>query len=357
MFTVNFRTVQPIPFKEYCSDAEFYAEVSGSAEIAFYNETVYGKGEEGENAIREAILAMIPGCFTDWPEGKLIMGPDNREILEELLSGILKATGTHAELSIRSLSLLEGQMDGYMAECREALDRQMNPQVSTDGLKKEEHGPMVDFCLNYSSHGMMAGSSSSSSEELEWNKDGTVTLTSGHSGGGRTVTMKYKVKPEIARKLSDFVAEKNLAGLSKETINTPVMFDCFTSASFSMSFDDSALGGSAYEHFHVECGPAGMTFRTIEKKFSEILDECRETGECILNEENETGGGLFGMLGFAGGMNPQGMLTPVPAQAPSPANLTASPTATFGGAWTCGSCGQTGNSGKFCPNCGNPRNV
>ena len=57
------------------------------------------------------------------------------------------------------------------------------------------------------------------------------------------------------------------------------------------------------------------------------------------------------MAGAAGGMNAQGLYQmgaqqpaaqPAPASAPAPAG------------WTC-SCGQTGNTGKFCANCGSPK--
>ena len=114
--------------------------------------------------------------------------------------------------------------------------------------------------------------------------------------------------------------------------NTAVMFDNFTSASFSMSFDDSSIGGSSYECCHVNCGPAGMTFRNIENALGKILDECRETGECLQNEETEIGNGFQGMFALHG-ISPQ------------------SPKET----WTCQSCGTEGNISKFCPNCGKPR--
>ena len=341
-FFINFGTPQPIPFKEHCSDVEFFARVSGKAEIKYYDTSCYGEGDEGVNALRAAITAMIPGCFKSWPEGKLIMGPGNREILEDLLSSSLQATGTNAKFDIRDVSLVKGQMDKYMAECREALDKQMNPQVVTDNLEEEKHGPLISFTLSYCSHSMMAGGGSSSGEELEWNKDGTVTLTSSYSGSGRDTRLRYIVKPEVAQKMRDYVTEKHLARLSKEDIKTAVMFDNFTSASFSMSFDDSSIGGNSYEHCYVNCGPAGMTFRTIENELSEIFKECRETGECITNEENTTGNGFNGMGGFFGGGGTMGnggftgMMTP------------------SAGGWNCPSCGLTGITAKFCPNCATP---
>ena len=334
LFTIHIGTSQPIPFKEYCSDVEFYANVRGSAEIAFYDEACYGVGKEGEDTLRTLILGTIPSCFKFWPEGKLVMGPGNREILEDKLETFLKSTGVSAVLDIRDLSLVKGQIDKYMNECRDALDKQMNPQVSTEGLEEEKHGPLIGFNMSYCSHSMMAGGGSSRGDELEWNKDGTVTLTTSCSGDGRNTRLKYNVKPEIAQKMRDYVVQNHLARLSKEKINTAVMFDNFTSASFSMIFDDSSIGGSSYECCHVNCGPAGMTFRNIENALGKILDECRETGECLRNEETEIGNGFQGMFALHG-ISPQ------------------SPKET----WTCQSCGTEGNISKFCPNCGKPRPI
>ena len=394
LITVNFETSDPIPFKEYCSEVVFYSRVSGSAEIAYYNEACYGVGKEGEDALRTMILGTIPSCFEFWPEGKLIMGPGNREILQYKLETSLKSTGISAVLEICDISLVKGQMDKYMAECRDALDKQMNPQVSTEDLEEEKHGPLIRFSLSYCSHSMTAGGGSSSGNELEWYKDGTVTLISSYSDGEKNTRFKYNVKPEIAQKMRDYVIENHLARLSKEKINTPVMFDNFTSASFSMSFDDSSIGGSSYEHCYVNCGPAGMTFRNIEKALGKILDECRETGECILNEETRKGNGFPGLGGFMGMGGIPGMTTQPKKEAwmcpscgtegitsrfcpkcatPASANPLDSPTTVSTPdpiqsptifamdtpiasdvTWTC-TCGQRGNTGKFCPNCGNPK--
>ena len=65
-----------------------------------------------------------------------------------------------------------------------------------------------------------------------------------------------------------------------------------------------------------------------------ILDECRETGECLWNEETEIGNGFQGMFALHG-ISPQ------------------SPKET----WTCQSCGTEGNISNFCPDCGKPRPI
>ncbi len=79
--------------------------------------------------------------------------------------------------------------------------------------------------------------------------------------------------------------------------------------------------------------------------------------------KNEGSGAFMGfagmnMAGMAGGMNPGNLFQmgqqQSPAQAPIPAPAQApSPTQASGG-WTC-TCGQTGNKGKFCAECGSPQ--
>ncbi len=136
--------------------------------------------------------------------------------------------------------------------------------------------------------GMMAGSSSGSSRSVEWNNDGTVMYRSSSHGGGCRTEREFKVTPETAKKISDFVVEKRLAALSKMDIPTVVMFDNFTSAAINMTFDDSSLGGDAYNNFHLNCGPAGCTFKSLEDMVVELLKECEETGECIKNDFQKT---------------------------------------------------------------------
>lgn len=58
------------------------------------------------------------------------------------------------------------------------------------------------------------------------------------------------------------------------------------------------------------------------------------------------------MAGAAGGMNAQGLYQ-MGAQQQAAAQPAPAPAAAPAG-WTC-SCGQTGNTGKFCANCGSPK--
>ncbi len=337
--SVTFGTPEPIPFREHGCEGEFMARVRGSAEVSDYPAR-FDEGGAAETELRKAMAESVPECFARWPEDKLVMGRDNRDIMNELLEAALAARGVTAKVEVRGVDLVKGQMDAYMKACGEALREEISPSVRTDGLADEAHGPLIRFSYGRFSHGMAMGSSSSSSDELAWNRDGSIILTSSYSGGGKNTRFEYRVKPEIAEKVRAFVAEKHLAALSKQKIPTPAAFDNFTSSSFSMTFDDSALGGSPYEMLHIECGPAGMTFRKIEDEAWELLKECRETGECAVREETEAGGAFGGMMGFPGMMN-GGMTGGTLLSAAEP--------------WTCPSCGRAGNTGRFCTECGYPR--
>ena len=251
-------------------------------------------------------------------------------------------------------------------------------------------GPLVEFRYNRTTHGMAMGSGSSSSDEIRWCRDGSVILTAEYSGGGKNMRSEYRVTPEMAQKVRDFVEDEGLVQLAEEKIELPVMFDCFTSSMIVMRFDESAEGGSPYKSVTLNCGPAGMTFRTLEIAVSELMNECRETGEYIggeMTENNGLGGGM-GLMGFPGmGAAPSapeppkvlwtcpgcgkadnymkfclqcGLPKPEPKEAgngqSAPGVAEASGTADSKPlTWTCSACGYAENRGKFCSNCGQPR--
>ena len=206
-------------------------------------------------------------------------------------------------------------------------------------MSDEKMRRLVSFCFNHTTHGMAMGSGSSSSDEVSWLKDGSVILTANYNGGGKSTRTEYKVTPEMAQKVRDFVEEERLVQLAEEKIELPVMYDCFTSTMIVMHFDDSDLGGSPYQSVTLNCGPAGMTFRTLENEVSELLKECRETGEYVGGEITENNGtnGIMGLMGFPGMNN-------IPKAPDVPQVL-----------WTCPECGKTENYMKFCMKCGYPK--
>ncbi|MBO6106338.1 MAG: hypothetical protein J6P32_01895 [Stomatobaculum sp.] len=233
------------------------------------------------------------------------------------------------------------------------------PQAKVpEGVEDDPHGPLVEFSYNLSTHSMMAGGGGSRSRKIEWNSDGTVIYSDRSGGGGRSSCLEYRLTPEAAQMVRDFVKEKRLAKLSKMDIQTPMVYDCFTSATIAMHFDDSGIGGSPWESCTIYCGPTGMTYRSLEDQIGELFKKCEETGECIRNEEKTTQDGRFGFSGMGGFMmmgppeqQRQGTSSPgQPVNQPEPRRTAV---IISKDKWIC-SCG-TEASGKFCPECGNAR--
>ena len=221
-----------------------------------------------------------------------------------------------------------------------------------DGNTEEIKGQLLSVSYNTSSHGMMAGTSSFGGEKLDWKKDGSVILTSTNNGGGKSIHLEYRVDPELAGKVREYVNEKRLAQLSKEDIPLPLVYDCFTSVTINMEYGD--LNGNPWdrEHYNLNCGAAGMTFREVENTLCDLIRACRESGECIVSEMKEQPNGIVGMMGL--GFAKMGMGAPVSPeiQEPEPKKELPEPEP---GCWTCKYCGFNQNRGKFCAECGSRR--
>jgi membrane protease subunit (stomatin/prohibitin family) len=83
-------------------------------------------------------------------------------------------------------------------------------------------------------------------------------------------------------------------------------------------------------------------------------------GDAMRTAAGNTGGAMTGFMGMgmanmAGGMNPQNLFAMGAAQQQAPQQAGGQAAAPAGaGGWTC-SCGHTGNTGKFCAECGKPQ--
>ena len=222
-----------------------------------------------------------------------------------------------------------------------------NPEIpetpKLQEIEPDPHGPLTSLSYNLCSHGMMAGSGSSANRKIEWKKNGDIEYSYYASGSGKSFNRVYKAKPEIAQKIRDYVEEHKLAAIPKMNIETPAVFDCFTSATIAMSFDDSSIGGESYSSCTIQCGASGMTFKTIEDEIYNLLEECEQTGECIRNEMYETANPPVGMMGL-------GLCS---VDNPVQVSTAGKTPAASSGEWKC-KCGAV-NTGKFCAECGSPR--
>ena len=356
----KYGTPKPVAFKEKGCDTEFSARVSGALYIDFYNEAAFG-ADESERRSKLGMFAVekVTEHLSHWHEEDRILRVHGVDVLEAMLTEDMKAAGMMGAAKVNDIRIIDEMNDLYQEQIMEPYNKAQNDQFQAKlEAADEPHGPLREFSYSLSTHGMMAGSSSGSSRSVKWNNDGSVIYRSSSHGGGCRTEREFKVTPETAKKISDFVVEKRLAALSKMDIPTAVMFDNFTSAAINMTFDDSSLGGDAYNHFFLNCGPASYTFKSLEDMVVELLKECEETGECIKNDFQKTDdptANLFGMMGM--GMTPLATAGPdldgMKQMQERMLKAATESAATAGTKWTC-KCGSE-NTGKFCPECGEPR--
>ena len=329
-----FGTSEAIKFKEPGCDAEFSLRAGGMATIQYYDKEKYG--DDAMKVFEGFAKAALPECIAEWPQDKLRMCSDNKRILGEKIEYKLYQKGVFAKIEIKIIKLMPENEDIYekLAEERYKAEEK---EKATKKAAEGEHGPLTEFRYDLTSHGMMAGTGSSSDRTVEWLKSGEVLLTETYNGGGTESKKVYRLKPIIAEALREFVVKAKLAELSKEEIEHPLCYDNFTSASINMTFDETEYGGSPYESYHLFCGPSKTTFGSIEKKISELLGGLKESAELLSNEAKtipQNPGGFPFMTGT---------VKPV-----KPANADPS-------AWTCPECGCRTNTGKFCTECGRKR--
>lgn len=357
----KFGTPKPVAFKEKGCDTEFAARISGALYINEYDGTACGGNLPAFAAekIEEHLAA--------WDKDDKLLGVDGKEMLERMLNYDLMEAGVSGSSRIDDITITEETNELYqeqiMKPYREAKQAQREKEIEA---AVEPHGQLTEVSYNLSSHGMMAGSSSGISRKVTWNSDGTAIYHVNSHGGGSNAKCEYKITPEMAKKVSDYVTDKRLAALAKMNIPTAVMFDNFTSASISMTFDDSSIGGDKYNSVHLNCGPAGLTFKSIEDGLYELLRECEASGECIKNETTQMDDGPFATYYKMNIMGKMGGATPDPldgmkkaqeeafnAAVESTKSGASTPSAATNGKWTC-KCGAE-NAGKFCSNCGEPK--
>ena len=357
----KFGTPEPLKFMEKGCDTEFKVRMTGALYIDEYDESAYGATEdERKSNLMKFAVKKLEEHLLIWHQSNKILCVDGENVLAVMLMDDLKEAGMTGSAKIDNIRILDEVNDIYqekiMKPYYQAKEEKRKQEIEA---ADEPHGPLREFSYNLSSHGMMAGTSSYSTRKVVWNEDGTIVCSKNSTGGGRHIEMEYKINPETAQKIRDFVTDKRLAALSKMDIKTAQMFDNFTSSTIVMEFDDRSIGGDAYNCCTLQCGPSGFTFKSIEDEVVKLLDECEASGECIKSLFNEDQGAMTGFMGMRQMMDMVG--SGKIAQTERPLELmglvAVDPDAGKREAakekWTC-KCGQE-NSGRFCCECGEPK--
>lgn len=357
----KFGTPEPLKFMEKGCDTEFKVRMTGALYIDEYDESAYGATEdERKSNLMKFAVKKLEEHLLIWHQSDKILCVDGENVLAVMLMDDLKEAGMTGSAKIDNIRILDEVNDIYqekiMKPYYQAKEEKRKQEIEA---ADEPHGPLREFSYNLSSHGMMAGTSSYSTRKVVWNEDGTIVCSKNSTGGGRHIEMEYKINPETAQKIRDFVTDKRLAALSKMDIKTAQMFDNFTSSTIVMEFDDRSIGGDAYNCCTLQCGPSGFTFKSIEDEVVKLLDECEASGECIKSLFNEDQGAMTGFMGMRQMMDMVG--SGKIAQTERPLELmglvAVDPDAGKREAakekWTC-KCGQE-NSGRFCCECGEPK--
>ncbi|MCR5328456.1 MAG: zinc ribbon domain-containing protein [Saccharofermentans sp.] len=356
-FVVRFKTPTPVKFREKGCDTEFEVIVEGALYINDYDESAFS-GTENDHieAMKSMAVSRVEECLAHWHENGKTLYIDGKSEVELGLINMLKEREIDGSARINELEFTDEVDAVYQEQIMKPIKEERAEKRRQEiEAAVEPRGPLTRFSYNLSSHGMMAGTSSGSGREIEWNDDGSIVYTYSSYGGGVNSRMEYKIQPEIAQKVRDLVEEEKLAAISKLDIETPAMFDNFTSSSICMTFDDSSVGGNPCNMCSIQCGAAGMTFKKYEDKITALFEEIEASGECIKNETHETKNGFMGMgmLGMMTMNNTPPVDEPVHLMGLVPADPGAAKREAELEKWTC-KCG-TENSGKFCAECGEPK--
>ncbi|SCW31238.1 hypothetical protein SAMN02910456_00474 [Ruminococcaceae bacterium YRB3002] len=241
---------------------------------------------------------------------------------------------------------------------------------------REDHGPVVAIETSFFSMGMMYGSNQTVTQ--------TVEKVPGHDGEVLvTVEKKAGNKPDIARdsktitsdifgKVQEISDRENLPGWDYAAIDPSIPvdrsmmpLDYSSSSSITITYDDSLITGVPCVRRTIGESACKLGGKEVDRMLSEMVSECvAESGINVAMPQPSfipvavtppgTEGGSQPMMGFWGMMQAQ------EAAAKTGNNETGATTDTADTApnepWTCSNCGQTGVTGKFCYNCGYPKN-
>ena len=209
--------------------------------------------------------------------------------------------------------------------------------------KKVEHGELVSCEWNSSSSGMMMFSGVFDNITLKKLENGWV-IENEHKQEATCRTKKlYRADDDMINKIALIAERENLPAweelyIDPEKDPRPMVLDYSSSAAIVLVYDDSSVGGRPYVRFYIQFDLAsffggGDVIDEITQMFKEAMNDQAliSSEELPVNRQ-----GAFGPGGF------MGMGIPQTQQQGE-------------GTWVCSECGNSRNTGKYCPQCGSPR--
>ena len=236
---------------------------------------------------------------------------------------------------------------------------------------KEEHGPVIAVETSTFENGMMYNSNIWRRQTIEKipDKEGIVRVTLYRKQGDLPEQTDIKeVASDIFTKIQDISDRENLPVWNYAAIDPSlpreIVFDYTFNAEINIYYDDTLITGTPRVKRTIGEAACKMGGQDVDKEISDLINECvKASGANIevssdnpflytLGEADKQPGAMpfagMGMNQMAAMQMQQNMDAMRAAADTSPAKPASNEP------WNC-SCGKTGLTGKFCPECGNPR--
>ncbi len=236
------------------------------------------------------------------------------------------------------------------------------PTLNQCRAMKEEHGPVVAVETSFSSSGMMYGSNRSVVQLVEKVEgvDGTVRVTVRMKAGNEPeASDSRELRSGILTKVQEISDRENLPCWHYASIDpsipvdrSMIPLDYSSYGCVNIYYDDSLITGCPRVKRTIGESACKMGGDEVSSLLSKMVGDC-VAGSGVDVKMPEVKFQDFSPLGM--GADPsltnafEGIM---PARKAAVAAQTVQRDAD--GTWTCSECGQTGNAGKFCPNCGYP---
>ena len=251
-------------------------------------------------------------------------------------------------------------------------DKKLSEEVTYPTLKecrslKEDHGPVIAVETSSFSSGMMYNSNVWYRQLIEKipDKEGFVRVTLRRQQGNLPEQTDTKdVASDILTKVQEISDKENLPVWNYAAIDPSippeyVVMDYSSSSNINVYYDDSLISGAPKIKRTIGESACKMGGKEVDKAISELIKECVAASGAHIEVSTvnpflapATAGGTTDTPGTVNQFMGMGMFMSMNQAPQTPAADTSEPAPT--GPWDC-PCGQKGNTGKFCPECGGPR--